>query len=322
MAKKLVLPRENLYRAISPMVPSTGQVRAVTTNGDGRTIELQWSVFDTWTEIDSWAEGNFMERIAPGSFTKTISENQANMRILLQHGQDPQVGQKPIASIESVSENDLGGYAEGRLLDGLDPLIVSGLRAGQYGSSFRFRVMVDEVVAEPEPGDHNPKGLPERTIREAAVSEFGPVTWGAYSQATAGVRSLTDEMQFAQLRAMPPERLAELTEFWTRTDSEDMGTLGQMIALAAEYIEEQDEPGEQANVTAMNGVLASLSTLMQGEVTETEPAEDEENASAPDGEGRSDAPEPEGRDAGPEPAAATPRDYLNTTKETPSWLLI
>jgi phage head maturation protease len=39
---------------------------------------------------------------------------------------------------------------------------------------------------------YNPTGLPERTITEAKVMEFGPVTFPAYEGATAGVRSLTD----------------------------------------------------------------------------------------------------------------------------------
>ena len=32
---------------------------------------------------------------------------------------------------------------------------------------------------------HNPKGLPERTILEARVYEFGPVNFPAYSDATS-----------------------------------------------------------------------------------------------------------------------------------------
>ena len=31
----------------------------------------------------------------------------------------------------------------------------------------------------------NPEGLPERVLREVTVMEFGPVTWGAYPDATA-----------------------------------------------------------------------------------------------------------------------------------------
>jgi hypothetical protein len=318
--KKLVLPRENLYRAVH-MIPTAAkgrrQAARATEQGDGRTLELQWSVTDVWTEIDSWYEGNFMERLAPGFAKKTIAENQAQMRIMLQHGGDPQVGQKPIASLVLVEENDIGGYSEGRLLDGLDPLIVSGLRAGQYGASFRFRVMVDEINAEPDPSDYNPKGLPERTIKEAAVSEFGPVTWGAYAEASAGVRSLTDEMQFGLLRDMPPERLGELAAFWqrgTRTDSDDMGMLAQMIAHGSAYISEQDDGADC--VPVMKGVLVTLNDLMNDEATEPE-EDDETNSSAPAGAGRDAVPVKA-------PARTTPStvsDFLTYRKDRPSWLL-
>lgn len=220
---KLVFPKENLFRAVYALPPTVGEaddepVRALRADeveeGDGRTLELQWAVFDRWTEIDSWFEGRFMERIAPGAFKKTIRENRQNMRILLQHGRDPQLGSKPIASLDVLEENDIGGYAEGRLFDGLDQLVVDGLRAGQYGASFRFRVMREKIDQEPGESEHNPHGLPERSILEASVNEFGPVTWGAYSEATAGVRSITDEMHFGALRDMPRERLAEVAEFW------------------------------------------------------------------------------------------------------------
>jgi hypothetical protein len=44
----------------------------------------------------------------------------------------------------------------------------------------------------------NPQGIPERTVTQARVVEFGPCTFGAYKDATAGLRSLTDE--FLDLR--------------------------------------------------------------------------------------------------------------------------
>jgi len=220
---KLVLPRENLFRAVYATpdghhlaIRATGDDAP---EGDGRTLEVQWYLHDRWTEIDSWFEGNFMERIAPGAASKTIRENRANMRILLQHGRDPQLGDKPIAPIDFLEENDLGGFGGGELFEGLDPLVVAGLRAGVYGASFRFRVMREEINEEPEPSEFNPKGLPERTIKEMAVQEFGPVTWGAYAEASAGVRSITDEMYFGALRGMPADRLREVAQFWRTLDT-------------------------------------------------------------------------------------------------------
>lgn len=332
MPKKLVLPRENLFRAAYAVPVSNGETqRAVSLpEGDGRTLQLQWYRSDVWTEIDSWYEGNFMERIAPGAAKKTIAENKANMRILLQHGRDPQLGQKPIAPIDLVEENELGGYAEGRLFDGLDQLVVDGLRSGQYGASFQFRVMRDELVQEPGPSDYNPKGLPERTIKEMGVQEFGPVTWGAYPDASAGVRSLTDEIHFGIFRDMPPKKLAELAGFWHRSkrmDSEDVGTIAQMLTLASCYVEDQDEMDEQGNLAAMQAIQAELIKLLPIEAAENEPPEEEENSSTPTGttpERRAEetgAPAEERDEKRDDATPPVEKDYLREGRQTPPWFL-
>jgi hypothetical protein len=70
--------------------------------------------------------------------------------------------------------------------------LAPGLEAGVYGSSFRFTVEKDEWDHSPARSEYNPDGIPERTITEARVFEFGPVTFPANPAATAGVRSTTD----------------------------------------------------------------------------------------------------------------------------------
>lgn len=70
--------------------------------------------------------------------------------------------------------------------------LAPGLRAGAYGSSFRFNVVADDFNKKASRSDYNPQGLPERTVRELSMAEFGPVTFPAYTGATAGMRSLTD----------------------------------------------------------------------------------------------------------------------------------
>ena len=109
------------------------------------------------------------------------------------------VGDKPIAEIERLEEQDEGAYHESRLLDGVPDLIVSGLRAGQYGQSFRMEVMREDYNERPDKSDYNPLGLPERSINEIRLHEFGPVTFPAYENTTPGLRSLTDRFIFEWL---------------------------------------------------------------------------------------------------------------------------
>jgi HK97 family phage prohead protease len=156
------------------------------------TLHGHFSVFNEWTEIDGW-EGNFLERVAPGAFAHTLAHDRSRIRVLFQHGRDPQLGAKPLGVPTTLREDELGGYYEVPLLDtSYNRELVPGLRAGVYGASFRFTVTREHLLRSPEASSYNPKGLPERTIQEARVLELGPVSFPAYDGATAGVRSLTD----------------------------------------------------------------------------------------------------------------------------------
>ncbi len=186
----MTLPRDNLYRAMQPGL----ELREDSENGSPPTLVGHFAVFNQWTEINSTFEGRFMERIAPGAFSKTFAENRDDMKVLFQHGRDPQVGDKPLGQIVELSEDKRGAAYEVPLLDTTyNRDLLPGLKAGLYGSSFRFQVMREEIDNDAKRSSTNPDGLPERTITEARVMEFGPVTFPAYTGATAGVRSLTDE---------------------------------------------------------------------------------------------------------------------------------
>jgi HK97 family phage prohead protease len=210
-------PRDGLVRAIFPGV----ELRDA--GGDaGPVMAGHFAVFNQWTEIDSIFEGRFMEQFAPGAFKKTIRENRDGMRVLFQHGGDPQLGDKPLGPIETLEEDRTGAYYEVPLLDAsyVRDNVLPGLRAGLYGASFRFRVMREEIVDEPKASAANPHGLAERTVKEAQVMEFGPVTFPAYDGASAGVRSLTDRDFFDRL-VQDPERLRGLIS----TDAKPLGVL-------------------------------------------------------------------------------------------------
>jgi HK97 family phage prohead protease len=154
----------------------------------GRILAGHFAVFNRWTEIDSFFEGRFLERVAPGAFLRTMHEDRDAMRVLFQHGRDPVAGDKVLGPIMTLREDARGAYFEVPLLEtSYNADLLPGLEAGLYGSSFRFRVMREEVVERPERSTFNPQGIPERTIREAKVYEFGPVTFPAYEGATAAM---------------------------------------------------------------------------------------------------------------------------------------
>lgn len=206
-------PRDNLFRGVSSFEFSRSQEEDKT--GDGHMVG-HFAVFDQWTEIDSTWEGRFLERIAPGAFKKTIKENRDSVRVLFQHGHDPHIGDKALGVIESLAEDDQGAAYDVRLFDtSYNRDLIPGLEAGQYGASFRMQVTREDWVTEPKQSDLNPRALPERTIKEIRLYEFGPVTFPAYQGADAGIRgcrSLTDDMIITSFRKNP-ERVKQLLGF-------------------------------------------------------------------------------------------------------------
>jgi HK97 family phage prohead protease len=160
------------------------------------TMTGHFAVWNQWTEIRSAYEGNFMERFSPQAMNKTLSESRP--KVLFQHGKDPQIGDKVLGTPSRVQPDDTGAYYEVPLYDtSYNRDLIPGLRAGEYGASFRFSVMQEDVVSKPKRSETNPRGIPERTVTEAKVVEFGPVTFPAYSGASAGIRSITDEVLFS-----------------------------------------------------------------------------------------------------------------------------
>ncbi len=211
-------PRENLYRGNN----TAGAIELRSEGDRGPVLSGHAAVFNTYTEINSAFEGRFLEKIAPGAFAKTISENRDRIRVLFQHGKDPQIGDKPLGPLRTLEEDATGLRYEVDLLPtAYNAELEPGLRAGLYGASFRFSTVREDFVSRPTRSDYNPTGLPERTLQEVRLMELGPVTFGAYPEATSGVRSMTDEFLAAQLfeNDAVVDRLAEKLAQKTRTFS-------------------------------------------------------------------------------------------------------
>jgi HK97 family phage prohead protease len=153
-----------------------------------------FSAFNNWYHVSSMWEGDFLERTAPGFTSQTIAEDRNDMRVLFNHGFDTMAGDKVLGMIQDLREDPIGPYYEVPLFDtSYNRDLLPGLKAGAYGASFRMRVQEDSWNDEPDPSDYNPKALAERTITRAKVMEFGPVTFPANPEASASVRSTTDE---------------------------------------------------------------------------------------------------------------------------------
>lgn len=185
------VPPARLPFPITRAVSSRAEMRA--TDGGMPTMFGHFSTFNDWYEVDSMFEGHFLERIAPGAFKKTIRESRSSMKVLYDHGQDPQIGNKILGPITELREDNVGPYFEVPLFDtSYNRDLAPGLEAGVYGTSFRFHVEKDTWDHSPARADHNPDGIPERTISEIRNHEFGPVTFPANEKADIGVRSTTD----------------------------------------------------------------------------------------------------------------------------------
>lgn len=182
-------PVDNLVRARYDS--GAAELRAKDDEGDGRTLFGHFAVFDRWTEIDSWFEGRFLERVGDKAFVRTFKERGDKIRVLYDHGHDPSIGNKPLGAPDVLrTDKGVGAYYESELFDAdYVNSLIPALRAKQLGASFRFRVTGEEWVEPKKASDYNPDKLPERTITDVDLYEFGPVTFPAYDDATAGVRS-------------------------------------------------------------------------------------------------------------------------------------
>lgn len=157
------------------------EFRAEASTGDGLTIEGYGAVFGQPTRISDFL-GEYTETIDRGAFRRTLAERGAGkVRMQFDHGHDSLFGNLPIGTWDTMREDRHGLYVRGRMLDTWHTVpIRAAIEAGAVsGMSFRFKVLNDEWNDDET----------ERTIRELALFEVGPVTFPAYEGTEVGVRS-------------------------------------------------------------------------------------------------------------------------------------
>lgn len=172
--------RDDLIRMVT--IPAGEVEFRASDNGELGILQGYAAVFNEDTTIDSW-EGHFVERIAPGAFSKTLKDRGEKVKVLFNHGFDPQIGDKPLGKPRTMEERARGLWVEVPLDDtSYNRDLIASLRSGALdGMSFRFSVVREEIDDADE--------VPIRTLREVKLYEFGPVTFPAYEATTAGVRA-------------------------------------------------------------------------------------------------------------------------------------
>lgn len=157
---------------------------------DGRTMAGFPVVFNQWTRIND-AGGAFLERIHPKALTKTLAERGHQVKVLFNHGQDPSIGEKPLGKARTQEVRDDGLYVEVPLArTSYNADLVELMRDGAIdGMSFRFGVVKEDWDDTPTRSESNPDQLPERTVTELRLYEYGPVTFPAYPTTSVSVRS-------------------------------------------------------------------------------------------------------------------------------------
>lgn len=182
------------------LIRMQGNFELRATDGDeGRTLVGYAATFNSDTTINSW-EGEFVERIAPGAFKRSIKNNGNQIKVLFNHGMDPSIGDKPLGRASVIKEDGTGLYVEVPLArTSYNEDLIALLDAQALdGMSFRFSVVKDTWEEPTRKG-----GLPIRTLNEVRLYEFGPVTFPAYQATTAGVRS---REAFDAWRSLPEEK--------------------------------------------------------------------------------------------------------------------
>jgi uncharacterized protein len=171
-------------------------------DGDGsRAFVGHAAVFDSRTAIGNPLRWGWYEEIAPGAFTKTLSEGDA--RFLVDHNSSLLVARVSAGDLQ-LAQDDIG------LASTVDPLdeelsyvrdLARNLEKRRItGMSFGFYVVkdvwstisVDVVGAD---GKTTTSDVELRRILEVQLLEVSAVTFPAYEDTDAGLRALADEVR-------------------------------------------------------------------------------------------------------------------------------
>ncbi len=157
-------------------------------------IEGYAAVFNSETVIRDWL-GDFRESIAPGAFTKTLHE--ADIRALFNHNPDWVLGRNKAGTLD-LREDDHGLAVTIQLpATSYAADLAESMKRGDINQmSFGFETIKDRWTFT-----KNPDELDERVLLELRLYDVAPVTYPAYTQTEAFIRSQIAALQ----RCLQPE---------------------------------------------------------------------------------------------------------------------
>lgn len=195
------------------------EMRAEGEGEEGRQLVGYAAVFNSPIDNDF----GFKEIVKPGAFSKTLGES--DFRSLIDHNPEKVLGRKS-AGTARAKEDSRGLQTETDIPDtsfGRD-LVVSVDRGDITGMSFGFRAIKESV--EIDDGD------PVRVLEEVALRDFGPVTFPAYPETNAELRTLAEKFtQFRTALHAGKVREDDLGD-WVYGKPTRIGILRRMIELA------------------------------------------------------------------------------------------
>lgn len=149
------------------------------------------SMFNSRTAIGNPLRWGFYEEIAPGAFTKTLTEGDA--RMLIDHDSYYVVSRSSAGTL-SLAEDERGLAVDSALDPELSYVrdLTANLRNGNVsGMSFGFYVIKDEWNSEDvEIEGADPVQVDVRVIREVRLIEVSAVTFPAYPDTEAEVKAV------------------------------------------------------------------------------------------------------------------------------------
>jgi HK97 family phage prohead protease len=163
------------------------------TDGDNQRFAGYAAVFNSRTAIGNPLRWGFYEEIAPGAFSATVTDD--DQRMLIDHDSYYVVSRVSAGTLR-LSQDARGLAVESDLDTGLSYVqdLRTNLGNGNItGMSFGFRVRSDTwSTVQVETTDGQTVDAELRVITDAQVLEVSAVTFPAYEETEAGLRSLRE----------------------------------------------------------------------------------------------------------------------------------